>query len=236
MSLLEKINSAFQRKAQTAKEKYIAAIRSGDDAKILPAAEAAGITPTKIQEDAAILDKAAELAPIAEQFPSSQKALAEAQQQLAAAQAKLEKTVAPLKQSVDEAANAVRAAAANVYRIKPAVGKLHSLYSNNVELLDAEKMPQVVRDLFAAIAAESKPDPRKLVALKQFDAARRSLAAARLNMNAVAGGKLPPNHEAAAGLLAKAEAEYADAIEGMKKVGIQNPEMGLSPLPDSWPA
>jgi len=193
MSLTERITAAFAKKSATAREVYIKALRSGDDAKIIPAADAAGIPAEQIHAHAAILDRAAELTPLVEQLPAAEKALADAQQQLAAAEARLEKARKPLEQAADEAGFAVGQAGATVRSLRPAINELRGLYQDHPHLLPADQAPACLREQWKSDGQQQNVDRIKRNALGAFKKASDAVANARLQRQQIAMGRLPQN-------------------------------------------
>jgi hypothetical protein len=193
MSLLEKINFAFQKKTQTAKEKYIAALRNGDDALILPAAEAAGITAEKIQADAAIIDRAAELRIEVEKFAGLEKKNAAAALASKAAEDELERTIVPLQEKARVAAWHAAEAETAFRACRAKVNALRGLYEGYSELLPRDDAPACIREKWKSESQQQTVDKSKRDALSAFSKSRDAVATARLQRQQIAMGRLPQN-------------------------------------------
>jgi hypothetical protein len=221
MSLIEKINSALQKKAKTATEKYYAALRSGDGDAILAAAAAAGISPDRVAADGEILDKAAELRIEAEKLPKLEKASVAATQAAKAAADELERQIRPLEAKAESTAYDAGEAGKALRACRSAAGVLEGLYKDNPHLLIRDDAPAPLLEKWKTEAKADAANKPKLAAMDRFHKSMNALRAARLNHNAVSSGPwTDAANSASLAALQAAESEFADARRVAIEAGI----------------
>ena len=226
MSLIEKINSALQKKAKTATEKYYAALRSGDGDAILAAAAAAGISPDRVAADGEILDKAAELRIEAEKLPKLEKASVAATQAAKAAADELERQIRPLEAKAESTAYDAGEAGKALRACRSAAGVLEGLYKDNPHLLIRDDAPAPLLEKWKTEAKADAANKPKLAAMDRFHRATNLLRDARMSFNEMLASPWNDrSHAASLAAVERAESDFSDARQAAIGLGISAAEL-----------
>jgi colicin import membrane protein len=187
MSLIANVVNAMKRKNQTAREKYLAALRDGDAERIAVAAQAAGVAVEEVEADVGILEKAAALAAEANKLPEAERAAAEAAKRLEAAEARLRKVVEPLEQAANAASFEAVRAAEEVRRLRPIVDELSVLHRDRSDLLPPASKPEAVAARDTAEGDRIAADAAAAARLHRLRAAEAALGRAEGELQHVRG-------------------------------------------------